>query len=35
QNRLARMAAPVPDHKHSKKERRDRQRFRRNHEGEL
>ena len=29
------MAAPVPDHKPSKKERRDLQRFRRNHEGEL
>ena len=35
QKRLARMAAPVPDHKPSKKERRDLQRFRRDHEGEL
>ena len=35
QKRLARMAAPVPDHKPSKKERRDLQRFRRNHVGEL
>lgn len=35
QKRLTRMAAPVPDHKPSKKERRDLQRFRRNHEGEL
>ena len=35
QKRLDRMAAPVPDHKPSKKERRDLQRFRRNHEGEL
>jgi len=35
QRRLARMAAPVPDHKPSKKERRDMARFRRDHEGDL
>ncbi|HCE40293.1 MAG TPA: RNA-binding protein [Alcanivorax sp.] len=33
--RLARLAAPVPDHKPSKKERRDLARFRRDHEGDL
>lgn len=35
QRRLGRIAAPVPDHKPSKKERRDLQRFRRDHEGDL
>ena len=33
--RLARLAAPVPDHKPNKKERRDLARFRRDHEGDL
>ena len=33
--RLARLAAPIPDHKPSKKERRDMARFRRDHEGDL
>lgn len=35
QHRLGRIAAPVPDHKPSKKERRDLQRFRHDHEGDL
>lgn len=35
QRRLGRIAAPIPDHKPSKKERRDLQRFRRDHEGDL
>ncbi|MFP1682200.1 RNA-binding S4 domain-containing protein [Alloalcanivorax sp. C16-1] len=35
QRRLARVAAPVPDHKPNKKERRDLARFRRDHEGDL
>lgn len=34
QRRLARMAMPLPDHRPSKKERRDLQRFRRDHEND-
>lgn len=35
QRRQARSATPQPDHRPNKKERRDLQRFRRDHEGEL
>ncbi len=34
QRRLVRLAAPLPDHRPSKKERRDLQRFRRDHESD-